>query len=229
MSIKVMSHVWEHSQSKGTELLLLLAIADHAADDGYCWPNLETLAGKIRMATRTVRRCVKELEACGELYVMRSNHNNRYVVVAGRTPGEISEVLTDRGGDKLSQDTAMSSPKGHSYVLSEGTQLCPPNHHEPSMNHHATDARESFSVLANICKIDMKLITQRQRGMLNQTIKVLGERGITPADIEAFGRWWYASDWRGKTGQPPTPAQVRETWGQFEASGVGKGVLEVRV
>ena len=34
MSIKVQSHVWEHSPAKGGELLILLAIADFADDNG---------------------------------------------------------------------------------------------------------------------------------------------------------------------------------------------------
>jgi len=46
MSIKVMSYVWEASKAKGSELLLLLAIADHAADDGYCWPGIPRWRGK---------------------------------------------------------------------------------------------------------------------------------------------------------------------------------------
>jgi hypothetical protein len=38
MSIKVMSQVWEHSTRKGTRLLLLLALADFANDEGICYP-----------------------------------------------------------------------------------------------------------------------------------------------------------------------------------------------
>ena len=56
MSIKVMNRVWDESQHKGSTLLLLLAIADHAADDGYCWPNVKTLAQKIRMSRRQTIR-----------------------------------------------------------------------------------------------------------------------------------------------------------------------------
>jgi hypothetical protein len=35
MSIRVMTKVWDHSTQKGSTLLLLLALADHAADDGF--------------------------------------------------------------------------------------------------------------------------------------------------------------------------------------------------
>ena len=52
MSIAWMNYVWEHSDQKGTSLLLLLAIADHANDDGICWPSVARLAHKARTTKR---------------------------------------------------------------------------------------------------------------------------------------------------------------------------------
>lgn len=56
---------------------------------------------------------------------------------------------------------------------------------------------------------------EKNKGRLFAEAKRLGE----PASeiIERFGpgRWWYADDWRGQRGEPPTPAQVREVWGQW--------------
>ncbi len=55
MSIKVASYTWEHSQHKGSALLLLLAIADHAHEDGGgAYPSIGTLAAKIRMTPRLI-------------------------------------------------------------------------------------------------------------------------------------------------------------------------------
>jgi len=147
MSIKVMSRVWEESAQKGSALLLLLALADHAADDGYCWPNVTTLAKKIRLSVRTVYRLTDALEGAGELVVVRHNRNNRYVVRLGMTDDEVGAVLTNRKesigdttmspiagkGDKMTRDIAVS-PTGDMGVTSEVTQLCHPNHHEPSSN-----------------------------------------------------------------------------------------------
>ena len=70
MSIKVMDWVWEHSRHKGSDLLLLLAIADHAHDDGDgAYPSIETLARKIRMSERHTSRMIQELVQSGELAV----------------------------------------------------------------------------------------------------------------------------------------------------------------
>lgn len=68
MSIKVMTLVWDNSRHKASELLLLLALADFAHDDGGgIYPSVATLCGKVRMAERSVRYILRKLEASGEL------------------------------------------------------------------------------------------------------------------------------------------------------------------
>jgi hypothetical protein len=47
MSIHIMTQVWERSQHKGRALLLILAIADNANDQGLAYPSAKTLAKKI--------------------------------------------------------------------------------------------------------------------------------------------------------------------------------------
>ena len=70
MSIKVMTHIWEHSQQKGSALLLLLAIADHAHDDGTgAYPSVESLATKSRMTPRNVQYVLRNLAASSELSI----------------------------------------------------------------------------------------------------------------------------------------------------------------
>ncbi len=70
MSIHVMNHVWRHSAQKGSTLLLLLAIADHAHDDGTgAYPAVQTLADKVRMTKRNTQRLLHELAETGELII----------------------------------------------------------------------------------------------------------------------------------------------------------------
>lgn len=56
MSIRTMARVWDQSQHSGSELLMLLALADFADDDGNSYPAVPTLAAKCRMtpATQTI-------------------------------------------------------------------------------------------------------------------------------------------------------------------------------
>lgn len=57
-----MSHVWERANvDKGT-LLVLLALADWANDEGVCWPSVPTIAKKSRLGVRQVRRILADLE-----------------------------------------------------------------------------------------------------------------------------------------------------------------------
>jgi hypothetical protein len=70
MSVKVMTWVWEHSESEGTARLVALAIADHADDAGRnAFPGQQRLANKCRISVRTVRRAIDEVVALGELAV----------------------------------------------------------------------------------------------------------------------------------------------------------------
>ena len=72
-----------------------------------------------------------------------------------------------------------------------------------------------FSALAKVCAINWSIATEKQKGQLNQTEKKLRPARASPQDIQAFGKYWYAVDWRGKKGDAPRPAQVREEWGKF--------------
>lgn len=67
-----MTWVWEHSPTRGTDLLLLLAIADFAGESGIAWPSRQTLARRTRLDPSTVRRIVRKLEADGHIRVSRS-------------------------------------------------------------------------------------------------------------------------------------------------------------
>ena len=49
--------------------------------------------------------------------------------------------------------------------------------------------------------------------MLGRYAKQLISSRYTPEDVNEFVKWWYRSDWRGKKGQAPTPAQVKELIG----------------
>lgn len=84
MSIKAMNWVWECSKTIGTDRLVLLAIADRASDEGMdAWPSIGTLAKKTRLHVRTVQRCIRNVEALGELEIRTkegTHGTNVYIV-----------------------------------------------------------------------------------------------------------------------------------------------------
>lgn len=154
MSIKIMNWVWEHSTAKGSELLLLLAIADTADDRGRnAFPSISTLAGKTRMSRRTVQRLVVKLEADGHLVLRREGgrRSNSYELVC-ESPSETPKTPAldpvddppepSPAGDNLTPGQVVTgdnlsplrgdrlSPQGcHSHVTPGVTQPCHPNHH----------------------------------------------------------------------------------------------------
>jgi Helix-turn-helix domain len=67
MSIKIMSRVWDESPFDQTTLLIQLCLADHADDDGRCWPSIPRLAKKARCSERWARDVIKELAEKGYL------------------------------------------------------------------------------------------------------------------------------------------------------------------
>lgn len=72
MSLRLMGQVWQSSSQEGGALLVLLALADFAHDDGSgAWPSIHTLALKSRLKDRQVQRVLKQLEAAGEIAITR--------------------------------------------------------------------------------------------------------------------------------------------------------------
>lgn len=89
---------------------------------------------------------------------------------------------------------------------------------------NTAEARAMFSALVSLCQYNLKTLSQKQRGILNQNESKLRDAGASPSDVDAFAEWWYECDWRGrgdeKQGRPPAPPQphqVCDEWGKFEA------------
>lgn len=72
MSIKAMSRVWDESPRKGSALLLLLAIADFANENGEAWPSVDTLANKCRMSRRNVQTLATSLATDGDITIQEN-------------------------------------------------------------------------------------------------------------------------------------------------------------
>lgn len=117
MSIRCTSRVWEESIQKGTNLLMLLALADYANDQQVCWPGMEALAHHARVQERQARTLVHEIAKAGELLILpvggvpQSNnfksrdepgpgryHTNNYLITIGLEASDIVNILVQRFG-----------------------------------------------------------------------------------------------------------------------------------
>jgi len=138
MSIRLMAQVWEDTRvDTQAELLVLLALADHARDDGLCWPSMRTIAKKARIAERSAQRIVRRLIEKGLIELVSKGgciegHNtpNHYKVMVSeskRSPGPTHRhpgMTESRGvwGDRR-------SPQGDAEDA-DGMTHCHPNHHK---------------------------------------------------------------------------------------------------
>jgi len=72
------------------------------------------------------------------------------------------------------------------------------------------------SALADVCS----MVFEANQAKLISDAKTLidADPGITAAEVRVRygpGGWWWSDDWRGKKGDFPAPANIRETWGQW--------------
>lgn len=111
MSVRTLARVWELSAQAGNDLLMLLAIADFADDDGRAYPSIATLARKCRMTPRNVNLILAELRKTGEL-VVRQNEGpkgtNLYRVVLPpplKKPSPPEETFTLKDSSATPEET----------------------------------------------------------------------------------------------------------------------------
>lgn len=69
-----MAQVWANSPYRGERLLVHLALADFANDEGVCWPSQRTLAHKARCSENFVRVVLKRMVADGFIEIQASTN-----------------------------------------------------------------------------------------------------------------------------------------------------------
>ena len=118
-----MNAVWQNAPYSEGTLLVLLALADWADDDGLCYPKRAQIAVKARLTESGVKFCLRQLLSDGAVSVeseSRGPGKPRTLKIGGQylTPKAVSPV------------TRMGSVK-HEKGVSRHTR----NKEEPSLNH----------------------------------------------------------------------------------------------
>ena len=89
MSVETSNRVWKQSGKGGTQLLLLLAMADWSDDWGYCHPSIEQMAIKCRQTERNILNLIADLEKSNELRRLARGKGGR-----GKGSGSVYQVIT---------------------------------------------------------------------------------------------------------------------------------------
>lgn len=74
MSVAATNWVWTQSAAEGADLLVLLALADFADEDGNCFGSWGKLSEKTRLSRCTIARSVKRLQKSSELVMVEKGH-----------------------------------------------------------------------------------------------------------------------------------------------------------
>lgn len=137
-----MTEAWGNEDVAGSELLLLLALCDHANDEGVCWPSIKTLSRKVRVQKRSVTKLIEKLESKGlleRLSVGGGLETSVYQVSPSGKGGVPQDrgVSQDRGGS-VPQDTP-SLYKEPSKGTTKGRRSKMKENWQPSNPQYASD------------------------------------------------------------------------------------------
>jgi hypothetical protein len=93
-----MTWVWANSPYSGQRLLLHLALADFANDDGVCFPSHGTLAKKARCSQGWVAQTITAMQRDGFIEIVEKAGNGRgkvgrYRLLKGHTESDLSQSI----------------------------------------------------------------------------------------------------------------------------------------
>ena len=192
-----MARVWEFSSHAGTDLLMLLAIADFADDDGNAYPAVPTLAAKCRMKPRNCRYLLRSLEASGELSVVTN---------AGPNGANLYRINLDSLG--MQHSAGVQSPAGMQHSAATPAKDCrkPLQYSaaKPSVNHHEPERGVSRSPNGSRLPLDWCLPDEYREWSVGK----LGWSANQAEEIaERFADYWHST-----TGKSAVKADWFATW-----------------
>jgi hypothetical protein len=182
MSIRIMSVVWASSPYRGEALLVHLALADFANDEGVCWPSQRTLAKKARCSENYVRVAIKRMITDGLVEITEQSN--------GRG-NPISYQLKPHPANGHSQKP--HSPERETPFATTSTPLM--NRNEPSLADEFNQFWEAYprKVAKGIARKAFAKAFARNRGLtIEVLIQAVKSYAATVSDIRycAYPATW---------------------------------------
>jgi len=138
MSIKLMTEAWGTSGLIASQKLVLIALCDHANEEGFCFPSHRKIADKCDLSTRSIKRIEAELVEKELLAKVPQFRKDGYQMQ------NLYQVLP-----KLSNEGVLMCEQGGAHVRAGGvlTGEHPCNHHitinKPIMSENLFGEEES--------------------------------------------------------------------------------------
>lgn len=215
------NHKWDHTYQYRVDLL---KVSEDLADIGYALPDhtlRQTVHSKrqvVSLEPQTVSTIPETTTETTTDTTGRPAANAAPQTADDRRDSEVGEGVVEETVKNIAVETASPRRKKRESEGGEGSaQDTLPGIEVETESPQKGNGQAYFLALANACRIDLKLATKRQRYQIGQSSSILREAGATPEEIDGFGEWWANHYWKGRDGQAPRPAQVREDWGQYKA------------
>lgn len=198
MSIRIMSEVWK-LKLPDSPMLLLLALADWANDDGVCWPSISKLADKTNKSERTLQRAIQELVKDGHLTRQENPGKGVLYIVHPRQECHPRQIVTP-----VTHVTTPPSP------VSPNT----------SYTHHTVVLAKANPTVAKMPKQPKgtRLPDDWQPGNLS---------GSIVQDLQVMGFEWenrelekFRDYWKAQTGSKAVKADWNATWRNWIRSAI---------
>lgn len=144
MSVKLMSQAWDMPIPQGQKMVLL-ALCDHANDDGICYPSQDKLAQKCSMSNRAIINHIKWLMEHGILSKERRQSTQR-------RKSDLYEINLSGFTAPANSAPANSAPAQFSPEPANSARSEPENfagsyiRKEPSVDNHQLEPSESGGV-----------------------------------------------------------------------------------
>lgn len=220
MSIKIMSQIWENSNQSGAGLLLLLALADHANDEGYCYPGVNRLAHKIRRTENAVQKTLKALVESGDLEIY---HNQGIQTASGKTnlyriiiPQGVEKVIPQKKGVEIPipQGVEKTTPDGVEKVIPKPSvySSCEPSGNNGNGKNPLYGDTDEYDSLPDIVKQSLRTNDTDWQYLVKRFKAVKMNLSINPAKEDDMWRLY-------KSLTPPAGETVKQ-WVDYVAGRV---------
>jgi len=188
MSIEALNWAWRQNTPSASAKLVLMALADHANGDGYCWPSMGRVGSMAGISSKQVATHIRALAALGLVEkATRRRHEGQYRGWLYRLP--LSTAHEGAVATAVQEVMTTARPADEPQPVGERS--------EPSGNPKDEPSRKRerdilFETVAAVCGHSLQSLTKSERGRLNKATKELREAGATPDTVRLAGREWTA-------------------------------------
>ena len=117
MSFQLTKWVIRNGPTQKSDFLVLLALADHANDEGECWPSIDRIAEVSRCHRSAVFKSLKRLELSGYINIRNTPKGNLYWVsfrdsgIKAVSPEDLSGLTgRPRGSPQKTEGVSQEDP-----------------------------------------------------------------------------------------------------------------------